>query len=373
MLHQDITLNKFTRANVLLKLLLAGTGMLVIIGLTIFLIYGPAATNAMVNKYWHGSPATLVAPDVPVAPTTPATPTTPKPNTSNAEPQVEPTATSRVTAKNLYHGGIDKDGIPALLNPQFVAATETPFKDDALIIGITHNGVSKAYPYGILTWHEIVNDVIGDLPIAVTLCPLCDTNPIFIRKIDNNIVNFGVSDKLFQSCLVMYDHLSESLWSQPWGLGIAGERNNTVLQQIPGIKTTLGKWRAVYPDTVVLSTATGYNRDYNSYPYGLYATDNAIMFPVRNTEKLTASSKDIISYIYVHNNTRPKDMFSGNAYAINHNLAQQQPMAPFSFGDQMLRVVWDDKFDTVRFYNVANNQEIPASTAFNFVYPAFFE
>ena len=93
----------------------------------------------------------------------------------------------RISLNELKAGGPPKDGIPSIDNPQFENYSQTPFDDDELVIGVYYNGEARAYPYSILNWHEIVNDKIRDLPIAVTLCPLCDTNPVFIREVNGEI------------------------------------------------------------------------------------------------------------------------------------------------------------------------------------------
>lgn len=276
----------------------------------------------------------------------------------------------RVELSKLVSGGPGKDGIPSIDDPKFVSPQASQFSDNATVIGVAHNGQAKAYPYGILNWHEIVNDNIGGLPITVTLCPLCDTNPVFIRSINGQVTTFGVSGKLFQSCLVMYDRQTDSLWAQPWGLGIAGARNNVTLKRIPAHKTTLGQWRQAHPDTLVMSTNTGYQRDYHRYPYGSYKTNSTLIFPVRHQSQLHQHPKAIISYIVKPGDQTPTNQFGGESAAISHKQLKQTGHQTLQLGNQKVKAVWDQQLKTARFY--ANGQELPSSTAFAFVYPAFF-
>ncbi len=278
----------------------------------------------------------------------------------------------RISPELLLSGGPPKDGIPALDNPAFDNIEQTPFSDKELVVGVYLNDEARAYPYGILNWHEIVNDRIGDTPISVTLCPLCDTTPVFIRKVNGQETTFGVSGKLFQSCLVMYDRLTDSLWSQPWGMGIMGPQTNEDLTRIPAVKTTLGAWKKQYPETKVLSLETGYNRDYFRSPYGSYATDETLIFPIRNQESRSGHPKNIESYIWrADDSQHPKNTFFGDSQHVLHTEAKEKGEIKFIFQGQETFARWDDELQTVRFFQ--NEEEIPSSTAFAFVYPAFFE
>lgn len=69
----------------------------------------------------------------------------------------------------IIGGGPPKDGIPAILDPRFIPASEASFLEDQdLVIGVAEGQISKAYPLRILTWHEVVNDRLGEKPVAVT-------------------------------------------------------------------------------------------------------------------------------------------------------------------------------------------------------------
>lgn len=186
-----------------------------------------------------------------------------------------------VPESKIVSGGVGKDGIPSIDEPKFVSTQEATFlKEEDKVIGVSINGVAKAYPLSILVWHEIVNDEINGLPIAVTYCPLCFTSMVFERSIDGNIVEFGVSGKLYNSNLVMYDRTSDTLWSQGLGVGIAGEHVGYKLKKIPFDVTEWRYWKEAYPDTLVLTQDTGALRPYGVDPYGDYYIRDDILFPV---------------------------------------------------------------------------------------------
>ncbi|MFQ5440895.1 MAG: DUF3179 domain-containing protein [Nitrosopumilaceae archaeon] len=193
-----------------------------------------------------------------------------------------------IPLEKIKSGGPPKDGIPSIDNPKFADILNSQYVSDSdIVIGLEINGESKAYPLFILVWHEIVNDYVGNVPVAVTYCPLCYTNQVFERIIDGNEVEFGTSGKLYNSNLLMYDRLSESYWSQGLGIAVTGEFTGTQLKTIPFDVITWGDWKTLHPHTLVLTTDTGHLRSYATDPYGNYYTEPGIIFPVdKNDDRM---------------------------------------------------------------------------------------
>ncbi|MBI2594096.1 DUF3179 domain-containing protein, partial [Candidatus Curtissbacteria bacterium] len=191
------------------------------------------------------------------------------------------------------------DGIPSIDNPQFVTSSEAEkfLKSDDPVLGLVYKGIVRAYPHRIMNWHEIVNDTLpssgqaaGD-PILVTYCPLCFTGIAFERKIDGQETTFGVSGKLYNSNLVMYDRSSETLWNQLGGEAIIGKHVGKKLKQIP-LETILWRdWKTKHPNTQVLSTDTGYNRNYDANPYEGYETNQDTFGTEFEDERLHPKAK----------------------------------------------------------------------------------
>lgn len=183
----------------------------------------------------------------------------------------------------IQRGGPPRDGIPALTDPKFVAPNEVPWLEpDERVLGVAYKGIARAYPLGIMNYHEIVNDRFGDGFLAVTYCPLCFTGAAFRADDgDGGRRLFGVSGLLFDSDVLLYDRETESLWSQIAGRAVAGPRLGESLDSVPVTNTTWENWRQEHPDTRVLSRDTAYSRDYDRDPYAAYAEDEALMFPVR--------------------------------------------------------------------------------------------
>ena len=186
----------------------------------------------------------------------------------------------------ILSGGPGKDGIPSIDDPQFVAASQATFiGDEEFGIGIVHKGGARFYPFQILVWHEIVNDVLPinssqeGLPIAVTYCPLCRTGVTYDRRVDGKTVEFGVSGMLWRSNLLMYNRSEpESLWSQVLGRAVKGPHTGTRLPIIPSDTVRFGDWKRAHPGTVVLSRDTGAFRLYGTDPYGDYYTNTDVSF-----------------------------------------------------------------------------------------------
>ena len=190
-----------------------------------------------------------------------------------------------VPLDKIKSGGPPKDGIPSIDNPKFAPVSESQFvPDTTFVIGLDINGEKRAYPLFIMVWHEIVNDSIGGVPVAVTYCPLCFTNQVFERVIDGKEVEFGTSGKLYNSNLVMYDRLTDSYWSQALGVAITGELTGYELKRIPFDVISWADWKTLHPDTLVLTTETGHIRSYGVDPYGDYYTDPRILFPVEHED-----------------------------------------------------------------------------------------
>ena len=282
--------------------------------------------------------------------------------------EIEP----RISPENLFPGGPPKDGIPSIDKPQFVNISDTEFDDDNLIIGFEINGEVKAYPYSILNWHEIVNDTVGGEPVSVTYCPLCETNSVFKRTIDGIVTELGVSGKLFESCLVMYDRLTDTLYSQPWGTGIIGERTNTVLERVPATRTTIGAWKEKYPESLVMTSDTGFDRDYSSYPYGSYYTDNRTIFSVSRQNQLKVHPKEISQIVFVHDSENTRDRFSGESWFLTQREVAKAGSIAKVFNEGLVTATWDRDLSTIIFKNQEGGR-LSDMALFGFVYPAHFQ
>ncbi len=166
---------------------------------------------------------------------------------------------SNVPFDEIFSGGVPKDGIPPIDNPRFasIAEVESLYKGTEPVITVSINGAAKAYPLGILMTHEIVNDELGGKPITVTFCPLCNSAIVFDRLVDGKVYDFGVSGKLRNSDLIMWDRQTQSWWQQFTGEGIVGEHTGTLLTMLPVRVESFDKFKERFPQGTVLVSPRG--------------------------------------------------------------------------------------------------------------------
>lgn len=189
---------------------------------------------------------------------------------------------SLIPTKDILHGGPPRDGIPSIDHPLFqTAQTYRFFNSDAQVLGVYYNGVAKAYPINIMDWHEIVNDDFNGEPVAVTYCPLCGSGIAFKADlIKGPNKEFGVSGLLYNSDVLLYDRATKSLWSQIMGQAISGPMKGKYLEPVNTQRLTLEAWKQQHPETLILTTDTGFQRNYRSTPYGNYDRESRTYFPV---------------------------------------------------------------------------------------------
>ena len=179
---------------------------------------------------------------------------------------------SAVSFDEIMSGGPPKDGIPAIDDPVFVPAGEIEdLADTEPVISFFVGDDQRAYPLQILIWHEIVNDTVGGIPIAVTFCPLCNSAVVYDRRVGDAVLDFGTTGKLRNSDLVMYDRQTESWWQQFTGEGIVGVHTGTALKRLPARfeSFALFKARAGAGAQVLVPTREG-ARAYGMNPYSSY-------------------------------------------------------------------------------------------------------
>ncbi|MEM7368769.1 MAG: DUF3179 domain-containing (seleno)protein [Bacteroidota bacterium] len=234
-----------------------------------------------------------------------------------------------IPIEEVLDGGPGKDGIPALLNPAFVPATQAGFmRNNELVLGYFHNGEARAYPHSILDWHEIINDELAGQEYAITYCPLTGTGIGWDRKINGESTTFGVSGLLYNTNLIPYDRATDSHWSQIRLDCLNGSQQGKQIKTFPLVETTWKSWKEMFPDTKVVSRETGYSREYDVYPYGDYRTDHdRLIFPVAN-EDARLERKTRVHGIIANQVVRiyPFERFQGGKPVLIHDEFQGRPI-----------------------------------------------
>ena len=205
----------------------------------------------------------------------------------------------------VFQGGPGKDGIPSLEIPRFANGEKVDFiTDDEMVIGVTMNGVTKAYPVRIMNYHEVINDMFGDEQVAVTFSPLTASAAAFSSGVDGETRTFSVSGLLYNNNLLFYDWETKSLWSQMMGQAVSGSSSGKSLTQVPAQVCTWGAWRAKHPETRVLSPRTGYKRQYDMDPYAMFGPESRrLMFPINFRDKKLPLKEQVLG-VNINGQTR---------------------------------------------------------------------
>jgi hypothetical protein len=270
----------------------------------------------------------------------------------------------------LVSGGVPRDGIPALSNPEFVSPTSSAagyLQDSDIVLGTVLHGVAKAYPENILWWHEIVNDVTADQSVMMTFCPLTGTGMFFSAPdLDAN------SDRL---------------------------------ELLPVVETTWEKWRKLYPNTTVISGNTGFSRNYTLYPYGSYRSEQTQpLFPLRTRDYdrrfppkhivlglIEGAVQKAYPFSKLEDNPVVNDEVNGSPVLIISDISSQLAIpyyrnvndqvltftltssAPFQMTDNETNTVWDIKGQAVSGSLAgATLRPVPAYNAFWFAWSVFW-
>lgn len=239
----------------------------------------------------------------------------------------------------MLSGGPGKDGIPAIDQPRFsdAASADAYLDPQDIVFGVYHQGQARAYPQRILVWHEIVNDTLGEDGLSITYCPLTATAVGFKR----GATSLGVSGKLLNSNVVMYDRASDSHWSQIAGVAIDGPAKGRSLEEVRVIWTTWARWQARHPHTQVLTRETGALRNYNRDPYGSYRplqgyyAEPYVMFPLLHSDSRLPAKRMVLGF-------RSAEV----AIAVDKEHLRQQGVLHVRHGDEHFLIIRDAQLDT---------------------------
>jgi hypothetical protein len=191
-------------------------------------------------------------------------------------------ATQAAPLRRLQPGELviaaNTDDIPAIMSQDsfFASAESREWLDDEYVIGLALEDQARAYPIRLLSSHELVNDTVDGRAVLISWCPLCFSAIVFDRIVDGRELTFGVSGMLYRDNLVMYDHQTNTLWSQLLGQSLRGALRRQRLTVIPSILTTWAEWKQLHPETLVLSAELlGQYESEVIDPYAGYYTSGA--------------------------------------------------------------------------------------------------
>ena len=194
----------------------------------------------------------------------------------------------------IVPGGPPPDGIPAIDHPRFERPAGVDWLDEREpVVALELGGEARAYPVQVLVWHEIVNDTLAGVPVAVTYCPLCNSAVALERRLGDRVLDFGTSGQLLDSALVAYDRQTRSLWEHFTGRAVVGALAGAELRLHPVATVSWGEWRRAHPDAWVLSRRTGHDRPYGTNPYPGYddVENPPFRFEGRTDARLAAKAR----------------------------------------------------------------------------------
>ncbi len=222
----------------------------------------------------------------------------------------------RVYDERLFYQAVPPDAIVPIYEPKFVEQNEIEIWPGEMVMGVEINGEAHAYPIGLMRKREIVNDVVGGVPILVTWCPLCFTGLAHDRRLDGEVMTFGNQGALFMTAMTWFDHATESVWSQPWGSAITGPLAGKSLTQIPSEVLLYGAWLERHPDTKVLIDERGehFGRQLpnNAFVIGVAVQDAAVGFYFPSAKKAGLINHQIGEFpvaVFVNEETGAIDVY----------------------------------------------------------------
>lgn len=221
---------------------------------------------------------------------------------SNVDPRMArfftPGVKATIRLDEVDWGGVPVNGIPPLVNPKVVSASEATFlRGGNVVFGITINGESRAYPKRILAWHELARDRVGGVELTIVYCTLCGTVLPYESNAGGRLRVLGTSGLLYRSNKLMFDEETASLWSTLEGKPVIGPLAGTDVELAlrSSVTTTWREWREAHPDTTVLSLDTGFDRDYSEgAAYRDYFATDRLMFQVPRQDNRLKNKAEVL-------------------------------------------------------------------------------
>lgn len=270
-------------------------------------------------------------------------------------------------SSDTLSGMILKDAVPAIDHPKFesVASADQYLNNDGLGIAVILNQDSRFYPYQILVWHHVVNDLFGSEPVLISYNPFAMSSAAYQRSVQGTVYDFGLSGTIANGNLLLYDREGDSLWDPMKHQAVDGGKKGTMLAREPSNVMTWNAYKHLHPDGRVLSKDTGFLRDYTHDPYGDYNFDARILFPVAHKDDRLASKELIYGIEW---NQKQK------AYPLS--LFKKHVVINDKIDSTLISIEQDEKTGVVRAFQVdqtgTHQNEIPVTESFWFAWAAVF-
>jgi hypothetical protein len=262
---------------------------------------------------------------------------------------------------DIVPAGPGKDGIPAITDPEMASAKHDRWLDPKeAVIGVTINGKAKAYPVRILNYHEVVNDDFGGEAVAITYSPLCGSGMAYLTENRDQSWELAVSGLLYNNNPLLYDRQTESLWCQATGEAVSGPLSGAELELLPTTYTTWGEWQERHPNTLVMTTETGFQRNYEIDAYAYYAGTDRLMFPLNESDNRLPIKERVLG-------VEVDGAFKAYPFAL---LPTENGITEDEFNGQHIRIEFD-KVAQAAYVTDADGNPLPSASMYWFAWSSF--
>ncbi|MFH0854159.1 MAG: DUF3179 domain-containing protein [bacterium] len=266
----------------------------------------------------------------------------------------------------IISAGPRKDGIPPIDNPKFIPIkiADDYLSDIDMGIAVNIKGINRFYPFKILAWHQVVNDIFNGKKILVAYCPLCFSGVAFYSLVDEEQVEFGTSGMVWNSNSLIYDRKTESLWSLILGEAIYGEMTGTKLDMVDFQQINYGGFKKIYPNGEALSRDTGFFRFYDDDPYEEYYRSSENFFPISKIDARLAN-RDLILGIIA----------GGNAKAYSFAKLREEGVIKDNFANKKIVAKYNEDMESASLFEehpIAGLVKLPSMFGFWFSWAAAY-
>lgn len=245
-----------------------------------------------------------------------------------------------VPPDEVYESGVTSTDVPALTNPNTasVDAMDSKLVDSLYGIDVNVKGEHRFYPYQILGWHILANDVVGGENILVAYDPLTSAAAVYKR----GDATYSITGTVYNNGELMTQGDGTD-WLVASGAAVVATdegRVGSILEQYPSTTMKWGDWKKLYPNGKVLSTDTGYERDYTRHPYNAYPKNPGVFFPLNHTDASVQMKVIVTTY----------NAGLEGAVIIPRITLQARGVENVSVGNTHIVAFYDKELDTTRVF-----------------------
>lgn len=267
---------------------------------------------------------------------------------------------------------VHRDAVPAVENPKIVSLREAyGIGDWEPVVTVSIAGERRAYPVQLLTWHEVVNDTVGGVPVAVTYSPLCNSIVVYDRRVDGQALVFGETGRLRDANAVMYDKQTESWWQQYTGEAIVGDLTGKRLRPVAARVESFIRFRKAVPEGTVVMPRSPAMRQYGQNPFAYYDTRGKPDHSFAGT--LPAGIAPLARVVSVGDQAWPLDLVrKEKTIEANGLVIAWQPGQASALDQVMISNGRDVGNVTVQRKTASGLEDVPYNLSFAFAFHAFY-